>query len=162
MIPGLIRQLEEAAHIAADAEVSEKLIRKLKNYGLDKKPARLDKGEIGSGANFVEMVKTSEVPYLVVDDTGDELLIVDHKLAKSIKTIAETNEIISFDRYHVYFVTGISSDTPSIEMVPKFKLKDRLEEKKCDLDAARHIYRFEYVPATSPALDSSATTKTSK
>jgi hypothetical protein len=152
MIPGLIRHLEEAARVAADAKLSDKLLRKLKNYGLDKKPARLDKGEIGSGTNFVEMVKNADVPYLIVDDAGDELLITDHKLAKSIKTIAETTDIISFDKYHVYFVSGISSESPTIEMVPKFELKDRLEEKKCDLDAARHIYRFDYVPATAPAI----------
>lgn len=90
-------------------------------------------------------MKTSEVPYLVVDDTGDELLIVDHKLAKSIKTIAETNDIISFDRYHVYFVTGIPSDTPSIEMVPKFKIKDALDETGFNFDDdIRHIYQLSY------------------
>lgn len=45
MIPGLIKQLEEATHIAADAEVSEKLIRKLKNYGLDKNRRALIKAK---------------------------------------------------------------------------------------------------------------------
>ena len=145
MIPKIIRQIEEAVRIASDSKISERLLRKLKNFGLDKHPILLDKGDIGSFANFVKMVKNADVPYMLVNDDGVELLICDHMLAKDIRSIAEVPENISFDRYHVYFISNILEDSPTITSIGKFNIKTTLEQMGYDFDdTVRHVYQFKH------------------
>ena len=146
-----INKLLESQKIAKDSEINHKLNNKLEQAGYD--VSEVDKIELEGlqAIDYYDLVKTTKQP-LLISNSETTIFVVPFAFARTLKTTVKT-EILAFDRYHLYLVTALNTDEPTMLDYPLYATKDTLSNMSFALSEVKKIEKFREVLETSEKED---------